>query len=282
MKKRPLPFQFDRRRITGRLTSRYFWIMIGLLVLMSVAWTFALHQWVGDIIPHFLTALLLFLLFLPMLPLRLSTALQLAQKRGWDYQAEQHYASGEVVSLFPSTQIKLFSVSGNKILVGIVSGTIKAFRFWLFRYNVKSNQLTTGLQQFTTLVIELPQALPRFVIDDHSVFGFGKFVDLTHTETISLEGEFGKKFSVYVPKTQSNEARLIALSFLAPDVMNIYLQYFGACCMISEGDKMAILSSQDLYSSEKLDTLVEGLTTLLPKLERQLHLRDTVKGQVPD
>ncbi len=265
------------RRLKQYAKSGKFWLYIlccilGFTLLALLLWkVFSLNI----IRPSLFTGFTIALLTLPMVDFDAKNIREFARVRRWTYLGNSIISKDE--SFLDINQSKLFGKLGTKILEGIVHGNINDISLKLFRYTLEYKALRgNGPYQFTTLVVTLPHALPAFMIDSYAVHDFKDFVDLEGTEKIRLEGKFGDTYSIRSKKSIDNENRLLALSVITPDFMEIFDRYFQNCNLICEGRHIVIITPEDLYSENRLDHITEGLLLLIPKIERQIELRKRV------
>jgi hypothetical protein len=80
--------------------------------------------------------------------------------------------------------------------------------------------------------IKLPRVLPQFVIDSQIEAVLPILFD--KSQKIELEGDFHKYFDLYAPDTYG----VSALTLLAPDVMEVLLEYAARCDIEVVQDKL--------------------------------------------
>lgn len=273
-------YQLGMRRLRQYAKSGKFWLytlsgLLGFTLLAVFIWkVFSLNIARPSLVSGFVIALLT----LPMVNFDVKKIREFSRVRGWAYLGNSIIPKSE--SFLEIKQSKLFGNLGTKILEGIVQGSINDLSLKLFRYTLEYKTLRgNGPYQFTTLVVTLPHTMPAFIIDSYAVHDFKDFVELEATEKIRLEGSFGDSYSIRSKKSVGNENRLLALSVMTPDFMEIFARYFRNCNLICEGQNIVIITPEDLYSENQLDYLIEGLLSLIPKIERQIKLRKQI-GQL--
>ena len=130
--------------------------------------------------------------------------------------------------------------------------------------------LDTGIDDF-----------PEFVINNHETHDLHLFLPKGKKyEKLTLEGSFGQRFTVMAERGDNSDRRLLALSFVAPDFMALYEDFFARASLFSQGCKFVLVTPNDFLTAERdLDRLFAGLSWVVGKIDRQVHIRTALRDQ---
>jgi hypothetical protein len=159
----------------------------------------------------------------------------------------------------------------SRYIEDIVNGTykgcpIKFFNFYCTIGHGKNQQHIS----FTVCEIHYKTSLPRIFLDahHHSLLTQDIFASFKNEEILSLEGDFNKYFTLYVPKGYEIEA----LQIFAPDVMAKLIDKSKLFSLEFIGDHLYIYSSRPIETKNGLYELYELVRILVvelaPVLER--------------
>jgi len=217
---------------------------------------------------RFVQCMLFFVIGVPMLPIFTTSARQVAQQLGWHYLGDVWLRAGaEKPGFLAQTKTALFTKQLPRQFTSVMQGTLAGMNSYLFRYSIGDNSV-----EYTVLTIELPQALPQFVIHGHSTYELTSFIDANLRRSIRLEGSFGDQFDVLVAADES-DSHIQALSFLAPNVMEVWQKHLPNCSLISDGKSVSVVTTADLYTLNSLPELVAQFGNFIPQILRKLALQ---------
>jgi len=153
------------------------------------------------------------------------------------------------------------------IVSGVYKGCpIKFLNFYCTIGQGKSQQHIS----FTVCEIHYKTSLPRIFLDahHHNFLTQDIFASFKNEEVLSLEGDFNKYFTLYVPKGYEIET----LQIFAPDIMAKLIDKSKLFSLEFIGDHLYIYSSRPIETKDSLYALYELVRILIvelaPVLER--------------
>ncbi|MFA5871920.1 MAG: hypothetical protein WC858_04355 [Parcubacteria group bacterium] len=178
------------------------------------------------------------------------------------------YQRWDSIAFYPAPYL---DIGYDRTVEDVVSGEYLGLPVKFFTFSCKKgygkNKQTIS---FTVCEIHYKCNLPRIFLDAHhrNIFTNGPSPKLQGEEIISLEGDFNKYFTLYVPRGYAIEA----LQIFAPDVMAKLIDKSKKFDLEFTGDHLYIYSSsvistkEDLYSMFDLAKILT--MELAPVLER--------------
>jgi hypothetical protein len=149
-----------------------------------------------------------------------------------------------------------------------VQGALSGLPFSLFNY-----YYTTGSGKssntYDALVMELvlPRQLPHMIIDS-AVESFNSTLPITfdRSQKIELEGDFHKYFDLYAP----DKYGVTALTLIAPDVMEVLMQYGILCDIEVIGNRLYFYWPSVPRSGNDYERAFSSVTAVLAKTAKKL------------
>ena len=271
-----------RRNLVALKTRRYWLVLLVALeifvlaaALSSGGFASILHSDQGRIWTYrFILFLSTFVLGVPMLPIFTKSARDVAKLLSWHYYGDvlvnAHTPRPGFLSL---TRTAFFAQRLQRQFCGIMGGAVQDLPAYLYRFSVGDNNPV----EYTILTAIMPYELPRFARLSADAYGIARLIDDDMTRRIELEGSFGKHYTVVVSANAPDD-HINALSFLAPDVMDIWERQVGQFNLLCDGPSLSIITTKDLYSQRALPSLVDSFVSLAPKIQRKLGIREMTGG----
>jgi hypothetical protein len=184
---------------------------------------------------------------------------QFALTNGYEYR---------IKGLVEEIKAPYLQMGRNSYIEDIVTGIYKdcPIKFFNFSCTIGSGK-SSRLISFTVCEIHYKTNLPRIILDSHQDFwteGFNTYGE----EVISLEGDFNKYFTLYIPKGYQIEA----LQIFTPDVMAKLIDKSKMFSLEFIEDHLYIYSGRVIGTKDDLYSLYELVKILIielaPVLER--------------
>lgn len=154
--------------------------------------------------------------------------------------------------------IDVKSIQG--MLDGVPFEAVVASSAWT--HNTDSTMVTN-----LAMYLQVPKQLPRAVLisrdlTDGSALFDRMFTDFTNAQKVTLEGDFNKKFQLYIPK----DTQVDALSLVAPDFMHTASEYAEKYVIKLEDDMVCLISRDYNVSASGVEDIIRASQALLKEM----------------
>lgn len=186
----------------------------------------------------------------------------------------------------------MVGITAAKDAYNVVSGDFMGYPFTMF---LMWDKLTDGMiyrqpneqqrlqyiQQQTTGIIKitLPKLFPQIVLDSNKNDRMQSSIrtEYLQSQRITLEGDFGDYFDLYVP----SGLQVDALSLLAPNFMQMLKGYSGLFDVEFNNNEMIFMTRKPLYDLENMKLFQLLIAEQLTYMSRLLQSWNYVPTQLP-